>query len=260
MALLVSCQDVVELDLNTAAPQLVIDASVELNEDGSTTSSVKLTRTAGFYVENNPVVDDATVSITDANGQEFIFTHTGDGIYRNLSLNVEDDLDYTLTIIDQGDTYTSTQRLERTVPIIEVSQEIISGFGDDVLRITAFYNDPAGTGDYYLFEYLDDLNEQIDVGDDEFTDGNRSPTIFFLEDFEEGMSTEITIKGINQRCYAFYETLLQQSGDGGGGPFDAQPATVRGNVVNTTNPDKFPFGYFRISEVFTFDYVIQANP
>jgi hypothetical protein len=247
---------VIELELNDAAPRLVIDAAIELNADGSTTSTVELSRTASFYVEDNPIVEDATVTITDSRGQQFILEHTGSGFYRSTVLNVEDDVDYTLTIIDQGSTYSSTDRLERTVPLIGVEQETVSGFGDDLVRLTAFYNDPEGAGDFYFFEYMDDLNEQVDIGSDEFTDGNRSPTIFFLDEFEAGMTARIEIKGINQRCFSFYETLLQQSG--GGGPFDAQPATVKGNIVNTTNADRYPFGYFRISEVFVIDYVIEA--
>lgn len=256
IGLSISCTDVVDLDLAEAAPRLVIDAAIELDADGITTSTVILTRTAGFYVEENPLVEDAVVFITDEAGQQFVVPHSADGIYITTDLDVVDDVNYTLTVIDQGATYTSTQQLVRTVPIIDFQQETISGFGDDLVRITAFYNDPAGAGNFYLFEYNDELNEQIDVGDDEFTDGNRSPTIFFLEDFEVGMSAVVEIKGINQRCFNFYETLFQQSD--GGGPFDAQPATVKGNIVNITNPDEFPFGYFRISEVFKQDYVIQS--
>ncbi len=253
-----ACEDVVELDLNNADARLVIDAHIELAEDGTTTTFVKLNRTAGFYVEQNPIVEDATVYITDSNGQRYDVLYNGDGIYRTSLLSVMDGVDYTLTIEDGGNTYSSTEQLVATVPLIEVEQLTVSGFGDDLLRLTAFYNDPAGMGDYYLFEYIDEFNEQVDVTDDEFVDGNRAPTIFFLEDFEIGMNARIRIKGINERCFNFYDTLLSQAGEGsGGGPFATQPAIVRGNIVNTVDADRYPFGYFRISEVFELDYVIE---
>ena len=51
--------------------------------------------------------------------------------------------------------------------------------------------------------------------------------------------------------------LLQQTSDGGGGPFETQPATVRGNCINTTNKENYPLGYFRLSEVDEFTYEIQ---
>ena len=33
--------------------------------------------------------------------------------------------------------------------------------------------------------------------------------------------------------------LLQQGGEDGGGPFETQPATVRGNCINQTNSELF---------------------
>jgi len=51
--------------------------------------------------------------------------------------------------------------------------------------------------------------------------------------------------------------LLQQVFEAGGGPFEVQPATVRGNCVNITNPDNFPFGYFRASQATEFIYIIE---
>jgi len=252
----VSCEDVVELDLDNADPRLVIDARIELNQDGTTTSTVLLTRTADFYTEENPVVENAEVSIIDSNNIEYIFNHVGFGKYASPNLEVAEGVAYTLNITDQGNLYTATEQLVRTSPLIEVEQETISGFDDDILKLTAFYNDPEGFGDFYLFKYEDGLNEQVDIGDDEFFDGNRAPTIFFVEDTEVGMQATFTVRGIDQRCFSFYETLLSQEG-GGGNPFDAPPATVRGNIVNSSNAERFPFGYFRVSEVFTFDYTIQ---
>ena len=51
--------------------------------------------------------------------------------------------------------------------------------------------------------------------------------------------------------------LLQQNNDSGGGPFETKPASVRGNCVNQTNPQNFPLGYFRLSEVVEQIYTIQ---
>ena len=70
---------------------------------------------------------------------------------------------------------------------------------------------------------------------------------------------DVTIRnyGISHRFYNFMFTLLQQGSEEGGGPFETQPATVRGNCINQTNQDNFPFGYFRLSEVDEVIYTIQ---
>ena len=254
---LLSCSDVVELDLNNSDPRLVIDARLELQEDGTTSSIVELTRTAGFYIEENPSVTDATVFITEDNGTVHNFTTTGNqGIYTNNTINLQDSNIYTLTIVDQADTYTSSEQLERTSTFTGVEQESFDGFDDEFLQITASFDDPAGLGDFYLFKYDDIDNDQVDIGDDEFIDGNNADTIFFVEDAVPGTVATIKIMGIDQRCFNFYEVLLQQSGDSGS-PFATQPAVVRGNIINSTDSDRYPFGYFRISEVFEVEYTIQ---
>lgn len=62
---IISCEDVIELDLNNAAPRLVIDAALELQEDGFTEATVLLTRSSAFYQEEILFVDDASVIVTD---------------------------------------------------------------------------------------------------------------------------------------------------------------------------------------------------
>ena len=52
-------------------------------------------------------------------------------------------------------------------------------------------------------------------------------------------------------------TLLQQGSEDNNGPFETQPATLRGNCINQTNQENFPFGYFRLSEVDEVIYTIQ---
>ena len=74
-ALFPSCEDVVEIDLNTSDPKLVIEASVNLLEDGTSNSTVKLTLTAPFFDNQIPTVDDATVMITGDDGINYPFNH-----------------------------------------------------------------------------------------------------------------------------------------------------------------------------------------
>jgi hypothetical protein len=260
--LIASCSDVIELDLNNSDPRLVIDAVMERNEMGTTSTKIQLTRSAGFYDEDLVFVDDAIITITDnGTGQVIPINFAASGVYEsNFPFIRSTDptaVSYTLNINDNGDIYTATETYQQTVPLIEVEQQTISGFGDDITEITAFFNDPAGQGNFYLFEYNDEENDQIDIGDDEFTDGNRSQTTFFIEELTPGTVATVRIMGINQRCFNFYDTLLQQAGDGGGGPFAVQPAVVRGNIINITDAQRFPFGYFRISEVFDLEYTIE---
>ena len=95
----------------------------------------------------------------------------------------------------------------------------------------------------------------MDVYDDEFFDGNTIFGYYFVEDLAPGDEVQFNLYGVSEAYHNFMFILLQQTGDGG--PFETQPATVRGNIVNETNPDNFPLGYFRISEVSTLNYMVQ---
>lgn len=256
---LFACEDVIELDLNNTAPKLVIDAALELHEDGFTDATVLLTRSSAFYQEDIVFVNNAAVIVTDPSGTDHIFTLTNPGLYKNVTLNIQNGETYVLTVIDGDDIYTATQAFVSTVPYTRVEQSEITGFGD-FTEITGYFNDPAGEDNYYLFEYIDEYNIEVDISDDEFSDGNESLTAFFMEDLPVGTAITLTIKGIDRRGFTFYDTLIQQTADGGGGPFDTQPATVRGNIINTTNPENFPYGYFRVSERFEIEYTVVDNP
>jgi len=42
--------------------------------------------------------------------------------------------------------------------------------------------------------------------------------------------------------------LVSIAGTNVGGPFQSPPATVKGNIINTTNKENYPLGYFSLSE------------
>jgi len=69
-----SCEEEIDLDLNEAEPKLVIEASINIEEDGSNFAFIKLTTTTPFFNTDIPFVADATVTITDENGIQYPFS------------------------------------------------------------------------------------------------------------------------------------------------------------------------------------------
>jgi len=146
--------------------------------------------------------------------------------------------------------------LHRTNPIEFVEQKNDGGFTGEDIELKAYFNDTPGIDNFYYFETLSDRGNDLDVYDDEFFDGNLIFSLYLAEDLSPGDVVTFNLYGINQQYYNFMFLLLQQTG-GGGGPFDTQPATVRGNMINETDASNFPFGYFRISELSTFEYTVE---
>ena len=254
--LFISCEDVIEVDLENSEPKLVIEATINVLEDGTSTAVIQLSETAPFFDNVIPPVTNATVTITASTGEVFNFPHIGNGAYI-ADLNPILGTDYTLEIINDGEAYTATEALNTVSTLEEVVQDNESGFGGDEIGLDVFFTDPAGVENYYLIEALSIRGDERDALDDEFFDGNRINGFYLAEDLTTGDVVTFNLLGVDADFVNFMVVLLQQTEDGGGGPFETQPATVRGNIINQTNPDNFPLGYFRISEISTLVYTVE---
>ena len=252
----ISCEDVIEVDLDTSNPRLVIEASINLLEDGSTASVIHLTKTAAFFDNVIPIVDDAIVKITSEDSEEFTFNHIGNGDYHT-NFTPDPMLQYTLTVIENGQTYTATEQLNTVSSIENVEQNEEGGFNGDEIEIRFSFLDPPGIENYYYVEGLSTRGNNRDAFNDEFFDGNEVPGFYFVEDLTEGDVVTLNLFGVDEQFYNFMFVLLQQGSEDSGGPFETQPATIKGNIINQTDPDNYPLGYFRISELSTVTFTIQ---
>jgi hypothetical protein len=256
-----SCEDVIDVDLNNAPPKLVVDASINwLKNTSGNEQSIKLSLSAPYFDTDVPPANGAQVFITDSNNALYTFAEDGSsGIYKTSNFVPIIDATYTLNIQYRGETYTATETLKSVVPIDYVEQRDDGGFTGDETELKAFYTDPADEENYYFFEFSSNIPEipSLEVYEDEFTNGNLIFGFYTEEDLEPNDIVIIRNHGVSRRFYNYMFILLQQNNEEGGGPFETQPATVRGNCINQTNPDNFPLGYFRLSEVAELVYTVQ---
>lgn len=255
--LFTSCEEVIDLNLNETEPKLVIEASIN-QFPGDTVinqSRVRLTTTAPYFGTEIPIVADATITITDENGTVFTFVYEENGYYSAV-LDPQPNTIYTLEVIYKNEIYKASNQLVSTVPIEFVEQKDDGGILGEDIELKAFFTDPPGERNFYFFEGISSKGNIYDALNDAFFDGNLIFGFYLNEDIEPGDVVRFNLYGINESNYNFIFTLLQQ-GDAPAGPFETQPATVRGNIVNVTNTDNFPLGYFRISEVYSFTYTVQ---
>ena len=253
------CEDVVSVDLNEGQERLVVEASlIRLKEFSGSNQQIRLTKTRGFFEDSLKTVDDASVVVTKDDGQVFVFVHDSAGFYRNTQFISELNERYSLKIEVDNEIYTAEETFIPIVKIDSISQRNDSGFGADEVELKAYYKDPAGVPNYYLFTFFVNFVEfpTIEIYDDEFFDGNTIFARYQEEELKSGDQVIITNFGLSEQFYEYMFVLLSQVG-AAGGPFQAQPATVRGNIINETNPENFPFGYFSLSESDQFIYTVQ---
>ena len=252
-----SCEDVIDVELNTAPPRLVIEANCNKNSnEDQVQARVRLTTTKPFFGNENTIIEDAEVKIITEEGYIVNLEYFNNGIYM-APFPVEPGKDYRLEVIYKDEMYSATEQLYNVSPLEFVEQRDDGGFTGEDIELKAFFTDPAGERNFYFFEGISERGDVLDVYNDEFFDGNTIFGYYLVEDLAPGDEVQFNIYGVSEAYYNFMFILLQQTSDGGGGPFETQPATVRGNIVNETNPDNFPLGYFRISEVSTLNYTVQ---
>lgn len=261
----ISCEDVVNVDLDTAAPKLVIDASIKWQKGTvGNLQKIKLTTTTDFYSNTIPVATGATVSIKNTTvdiptSYQFIEDgQTGEYVCSNFTPIINND--YTLTVVYNGQTYTATSKFMPT-PVIQKTEQITKpGFGgEDVYEIKFYFQDNAAENNFYLVGAKNSniVYPEYGVLSDEFFQGNLMFAIYQDQDLKKGDVVEYSLQGITEKYNNYMSKLLSTSGSEGGNPFATPPATLRGNIVNKTNPDNYPFGYFHLSEIDSGSHTIE---
>lgn len=258
---MLACEDVVNIDLDTAAPKLVIDAAIKWQK-GTTGNNqvIRLTTTGGFYDNVIPPASGATVFITDNTTTYDFIEDPNTGNYFCTNFNPVINKSYTLTVIYNGQTYSATDTLYGTPDIQTIEQTTTTGFGgEESVQIKFFYQDNGAEDNFYLigFKNTNVSFPEYGVVDDEFFQGNQMFGLYIDEDLKTNDQLTLSLQGISSRYSNYMDKLLNIAGTDGGNPFTTAPATLRGNIINQTNSDNFPFGYFSLGEIDTEDYIIQ---
>jgi hypothetical protein len=64
------------------------------------------------------------------------------------------------------------------------------------------------------------------------------------------------ISNLSRRFFDYFRKVLTASGNNDS-PFPTVPTQARGNIINQSNADNYPLGYFRLSEVASRNYIFK---
>jgi hypothetical protein len=253
--LIAGCEEVIQLDLPTDSPRLVVEASLKMSPNETITQQIKLSLSGPFYQEENPIVSEAILELIDLSNNiihEFEYDNTNQ-VYK-LQYTPTFDTDYKIRIIHNDEVYESTnEQLMYSAPIDTILQGNNTLFGGDEKEVLISFTDNEERDDYYLF----DLGMNLFLATkDEFYQGNVFTFSYFYDELSAGDEINIEIMGIDERHFNFMTVLIEQTQEGGR-PFDTTPSTIRGNISNLSNPDHYPVGYFRLSETFKASLILE---
>jgi len=87
-----------------------------------------------------------------------------------------------------------------------------------------------------------------------FQSGNQFTFSFFIDKtkyFKNNEFVYVEMSGLTEEGFNYLNILTAQAGAQNGRPFSSASSIIKGNIINQSNPEKFPLGYYRVSE---FDY------
>lgn len=233
-----SCVEVVQLDLRSVEPQLVIEGKIT---DSNADNEVKLTFTQDFQQPNNfPPITSASVLVTDlTTGESEQLMQTFAGVYSIQQLRGTAGHTYKMVVDYNGATYEATSTMPNKVPFEELKYQEVSRFQTNI-RMVAVYNDPKNQSNYYRWATIgtDGIRSRsYFVRSDAFNNGNRIEQVIDSGmDIETGDKITIEMQCIDKATFDYFLTLGKQQGQG--------PNSGSSGVNPPTNITGGALGYF----------------
>ncbi len=218
--ILISCEKVIEVELDEADQQLVVEASLK---EGKQMFRVWVTYTAPYFESVTPqVVSDARVILKDNTGESFIIPFGQDGAYEKELTGVAGRT-YTLQVDYQGTIHTAQSYLPEVVPLIDLYSEFQKASGPQEEGYTVYlrYQDPAGVANYYRARYaiggvLHNRGEDLQVFTDNHNDGNIVRVPLYGKIFALGDTVTVEHIHFDEASYDYFNSLADIVNNGSG--------------------------------------------
>ena len=231
-----SCQKVIDINLNSTSPAIVIVGNIN-DQPGPYT--VTLSQTINFSNPNTfPTISGAFVSISDNTGIVDTLKETSPGTYLTRKTIGVVGRTYNLTVVANGQTYTSSSTMPPVVAFdtLTIVQKISFRNKDTNLYAQATFFDPVSATNYYRFIETrnDTLLSNVHIINDEFTNGRFIDFVIRTDtSLAKGDSVKIEMQCIDQGTYQYLNTFREATGS-----TNVTPANPISNITNNA------LGYF----------------
>lgn len=210
-----SCKKVIQVNLNDAAPQIVIQGEVT---DMPGPYGVYITKTVNFSATNTfPPVSGAVVTITDNEGMNDSLAETAPGTYNtHASWQGKPGNSYTINVMSSGKTYIATSVMPQAVPLDSITfQKNGRLSGKTTISVVPNFQDPPGIANYYQFAEIINgtpLNK-IYIMDDRLSDGKYFHQDLFDDSvhINTGDVVLLNMYSIDANVYHYLDEMLQIS-------------------------------------------------
>jgi len=254
---IIGCEDVIEVELDSAEPQIVIEGAVT-NENSPYT--VYISKSGDFYEPSIFVkVTGATITISDSRGNSELLTETEDGVYESVSIGgIPGDTYYI-----NANTENKEYKAESTMPLYHIELDSISiepstsgRNSENSYDVWLYFQDIPNVKNYcrYRVFHNDNLLGGFPLYNDRLSDGNYIQARVRLDgeenDINVGDEFKVELLSIDKANFDYFNTAndVSASGNGGFGPGSVAPSNP---ITNWDNDALGYFGAFTVSTAFT---------
>jgi hypothetical protein len=224
--LLSACEDVIDIELNSVEPKIVIEAKLY---DKFHPATVIITKTVNFFDSLNPVfISDAIIHISDNEGNEVLIPESDiKGIYQSAYFG-ETGKTYTLSVETEGKTYTASALMKPSLTIDSLSVKYHGAeipYFEEGYELTCHINDSAGLNEYAIFNLFknNEKSNEIYLFDDEYVDGLGFDHRFFADNFQSGDTAIVEMLTCDENVYEYFYTYAEITSsfyNSGGTPYN----------------------------------------
>lgn len=284
---LVSCEDVVNVDLPETEPRLIVNGLLRVDKSQEFVDvRIEMRETTNFFEENTITqVESATIfyGVPNQFGEltQLAFSSLTEeapdtGVYvpdpnfssdqRIRTAAVEPGVVFILQIQHKDKSYYARTEYAPTVPLDNLEQGDNTLFDEDETEVIVTFTDDPDISNYYIFDFGYGNFQALE---DQFFQGQQFQFSYFYDDnLSTGQTITVSIMGAHQEFYNYMDLLVEQT-QADGGVFQTPVATVRGNVFDVTGldnidifdnvqrPDEYALGYFAVVQEFSRSLVIE---
>ena len=292
---IISCIDVIDLDINTEQRTIIIDGIVT---DSLDDAFVRLNYSSVIGIGNDNILDpipNAQVKLVDESDNKYDFEEVESGVYK-INYALTRNKDYHLEVIlEDGSHYESEpSSLQSSSVIDSIKYEVYDGSYTDnsgqftestKIKLSCFSSFTDNDRPYLrwringMYEFQEAapgvffpercyITNNIDLNKIRIFNSNElNGSVLFDQEIFDAIydfrfifqyAVLISQYSISEDEYDYWNNIKQII-DVEGGLFDPPPGTVVGNIRNVNDPNETVVGYFSISSLTRLRYFVSSN-
>ncbi len=244
---MISCEEVIHVDLNTGHPRYVIEA--DLN-NLSNEQVIRISQTVSFDSDRaSKPINDAEVMVVGDRGRIYSFNPSGEGYYRHMNFTPTMNSEYQLLVRIDGEEFTARESMPDLVEVDSLGSLEETIFNEVNYSVLIKFSDPPLQDNYY--KYLVSLNQQpfkfLQAFSDKYNDGLyvTHQLTDFNKPFALGDSILIRRQIIHKPVFDYWNQIQMLN------PGSAAPGNPKSNISNGA------FGYFSVSNTKEYGITIR---